>query len=444
MATRFYYAPIDSGWGDVGRSVGGGIERGVSNFVAERERQRRNERQDELDERDRERFEMEKELHELGLYEEGYRRGEVPTEEVDFRSTPRREIPPGARPQDFFGAETAYGNLIVDPRTGDLVDPRTPNPAAMQRSPTADMPEPGPVGMSLFSREAPSFEALPDEALKARRNLPGYEQVTSGLYRDPSADPEARARRETLTEQLAVQDEIAEALMQAYPELPEERARGLARLQGMGANVPGWMQDIVDPEAAAAASWGTPRRDEYGNVYQINDDGEVRFIEGVTERVPGDTGGGGVPGLSYGAAMDSVEEMYAIRNRLGDTEGYLLSPGEMHSIAVRMTQDPGYSPPPREQFERRFEDEPGISTDRGGAPEEDDGLGILGRIGRWWRESGPGSGGREGGVQVDSATVQEGRRLIEQYPNLRPDQVEGILEDVGFTDEEIEAILGRE
>lgn len=476
MPTRFYYGPIDDGMADLGAGIGRGIEGGTHGFLDERDRRRQRRRDDERDA-------MEKELHELGLYESGYRRGTAPVEEESVVARGHR---PTQTPE--FGSLFGRPDQMVDPTTGELVDPReAPNElnealtsrfrtesqrvrdAASGRGPRPA--EVGPVGSSLFSRDPVSFEQIPDERLRIQRRMPGYEQVTEGIYRDDNfvarereaAAAEARAGRApgAAPDEGLDTDEIAKALMTLYPDMTQEEAEGHATLMGTGASIYGDALDLFpeDEEESATPERGTPEW------YDMLEEEAAARRRGAP---PASASPASRAPMTFSQADEYLVDTYAIRDQYGEIVGSYLTPGERYEYAVQMSS-PGAGvldlPTPAELHERQFGSPAGAPP-----PEETRGGGIrdfFGGIGRRLigEESALGRGirgalGRDGqpgaaaepeepedvepadtGTFIDQRVVDDGRQLVDEFPGFQRDELEDVLRDSGFTEEEIDAIL---
>lgn len=444
MPTRFYYAPIDPRYDDIGAGVGEGLASGVSSFLDERDRRRERQRRDERDA-------MERELHEIGMYESGYRRGQAPTEEATrFR--------PQEREQPDWGGLFARGAERIDVRTGELRDPSEPpnelndaltqrvrDEAATRRGSAGELPEPGRVGMSLFSDEPVTFETRPAAELKERRTQPGFEQVTEGLYRDTGFLERERDRIAGVEAGDDGLDEIAAALEELYPDMSPEEARAHATLMGRGSGIYGDAMELGpedDPE------FETPVRGSPEYMQMLEDEAAARRRgappASAAERGP----------MTFPQAMDFLEEQYAIRDRLGDVVGYYLSPMEMRELAISMSSPGGESvelPSPTELYEQM----------QGGLPE-----GAIeerqggGGIGGFFRNlfGGRGRGeparpqfvdttttapdtGTERPAELDPRVIQEGRDLVDEFSGFADDELEEVLRESGFSEQEIDEIL---
>lgn len=275
------------------------LDRLVAGFQSQRDRRRRDEREDELDERYDREFDFRRERAKTTderYAEDAARRGRRDTVDLHERGYREGEAPPSfERRAPGYDLGTAPGGMAEGDRSADLMhrhggfggggrdlaDRSLPDnrPGGFRRGPDATLGgEGGPLAAHLggLAREGrpaePELVALPgafvpghpqgftDQAIFRRRERtplnryearpdPRYEQVTDDLYRDRTATPEARrAASEESERRREVAAEEAERRRGAEETAAErrEQASVLAALEH------------ISPEQARALAHGAP------------------------------------------------------------------------------------------------------------------------------------------------------------------------------------------
>lgn len=392
MPRRYYFAPVDSGMGDVGRALGGAIANAPTDFQNARSAEEQRQQRAEGAARDRE-------LYDLELFEQGYRRGETPRETVDFRSGPssRPERPGRRAPETAGGSGNVFEGGIgmqrrQEPAGDSLFGAMSPSQAMAPRAARSREDFSG----SIFADggAGAGIERIPDERLRAQVTKPGYQQISDDLYLDQNATPEARGQLAQRTQMGEQEDEIFQALVARG--FPEEEARGEAKMmvQGIDGAVYGAMnrrggapQEMSEEDAdilynalltrypsmteemaanevelirrgmtgqvpnfsgmGGAPSSATPQRGTPEYIQMLEDENAAR-ARGTRQGQPAATssaGGTTTTGATssrsaptFGQAQDAVNELYAVRNSQGEVAGYILSQMERFELAQALSR----------------------------------------------------------------------------------------------------------
>jgi hypothetical protein len=265
MPGRYYYAPVDPGYAQMGQAIMRGLNQGLANYRAMHEQARRRKQEEDL-------FALEEALAGARAQEVGVEPLEgvldrhfpaAPTpslagvndapdlfdvEPVSLSGGPSITRRPSSRstrrmPEPLIPEAAAPSAAKGDPRLPVQPGMGTPAVVSTDRGGMHDGPRLGTdwIRRDLTQRAAElnreptvlDYEAVNDRYAINRRNL-------------PSAKSTRAAESERIAEEMELldrEDLIAEAIRQSRPDLPPERVQSLARMEAQGVGI----DDLIPP-----------------------------------------------------------------------------------------------------------------------------------------------------------------------------------------------------
>jgi hypothetical protein len=317
MAGRYFYGPVDPGYGAMGAGIAGGISQGVGNFVGMRDRARRHKREDDADARQKIIDGQRDATFDMGIVNAGGGAGPAPTMQRDVDLSGGLRLP------------------RIEP-TGPLFE--GPTEPALNR-----------IGTDWIRQQGPQLEApqLPS-SMTVETPDPRFRTIGSGDQQYHIEDPqyrEARGREQLNEQRTQSIGTVAASLRARNPDMTEDEARaeaatvvdGFARFadinpqETFGQAQPtdgGFAQfgnrgsvrqhsDVKPrPLAGPVESW-TPRPSGDGNYHLISNRGRTQATN-ITVPQTGAGGGGVTPTAIYTRKAQRANNYLTERRRIDE------------------------------------------------------------------------------------------------------------------------------